>query len=256
MPPEPSPWILPWFTGLARRRLRATFHRLRVTRDAFDVTSLSPDKPLVIFANHAAWWDPLVALTVRSILFPSRTPYAPIDAAMLEEYAIFKRLGFFGVDRSTQAGGRRFIATASKLLDRPEVAMFITPQGRLADPRERPVQLERGLSLLARRCPDAAFVPFATEFPFWEESKPEVLFHIGEPVNVPESRDAATSHDAFVDALTRAQDHLAALAIHRQPSDFRLILEGSYGVGGFYDLWRRLRAWVQGKSPRLHHGDL
>ena len=52
--------------------------------------------------------------------------------------------------------------------------------------------------------------------------------------------------------LEAAQDALAAEAIARDPSRFELLVGGKAGVGGVYDLWRRLRALVRGErfEPR------
>ena len=52
--------------------------------------------PLVLYTNHASWWDPLVGLIVKAEFFPDRTLFTPIDATMLERYKMFAKLGFFG----------------------------------------------------------------------------------------------------------------------------------------------------------------
>lgn len=48
-------------------------------------------------------------------------------------------------------------------------------------------------------------------------------------------------------ALEQTQDALAQAAISRDESLFSPLLDGKTGVGGFYDLWRRLKAMMQGK---------
>ena len=70
------------------------FHSLRISR-----AGLPPDArglPLVLYTNHASWWDPLVGLVVKAECFPDRTLFTPIDATMLERYKMFAKLGFFG----------------------------------------------------------------------------------------------------------------------------------------------------------------
>ena len=64
--------------------------------------------PLVIYSNHASWWDPLVGLVLKSEFFADRTPFAPMDAAMLERYKLFARLGFFGVEQHSRRGAIAF----------------------------------------------------------------------------------------------------------------------------------------------------
>ena len=42
-------------------------------------------------------------------------------------------------------------------------------------------------------------------------------------------------------------DSLAAESAERDPSLFQPLLRGGAGVGGIYDLSRRLRAWASGR---------
>jgi len=138
-------------------------------------------RPLVIYANHPSWWDPLIALVVWRRLLPDRTPYAPIDADMLKKYAFFKRLGFFGVDKESLVGARRFLRIGRELLARPDTLLLITPQGRFADVRNSATGFESGLAHLAITAPDAVYLPLAMEIAFWEEKRPEVLLRFGTP---------------------------------------------------------------------------
>ena len=62
LPPISSP-LLRWFTWYSRRYLRRHFHSLRVSR-----AGLPPHiagRPLVIYSNHASWWDALVWAVAR-----------------------------------------------------------------------------------------------------------------------------------------------------------------------------------------------
>ncbi|MEM0969640.1 MAG: hypothetical protein AAGJ31_09840, partial [Verrucomicrobiota bacterium] len=82
--PQPSPaWFLRWFTGVARRRIRSSFHEVRLSK-----TSAIPDSDsaVVLYGNHPSWWDPLVGLIIRDVRFPERMPFTPIDAEMLHQY--------------------------------------------------------------------------------------------------------------------------------------------------------------------------
>lgn len=42
-------------------------------------------------------------------------------------------------------------------------------------------------------------------------------------------------------------DALAAQSAQRNPALFRPLVRGGAGIGGIYDLWRRLRAWTAGR---------
>jgi 1-acyl-sn-glycerol-3-phosphate acyltransferase len=208
----------------------------------------------VLFVNHASWWDPLICLLLDRRYFPDREASAPIDARALTQYRFFERLGFFGVEQGTRRGAITFLRTAEARLARPRATLWLTPQGRFADVRERPVRFAAGLGHLASRAPHACYVPVALEYPFWEESRPEALVRFGEPVALPPGIQANEASARLESALATTQDALAEEALLRQPDRFACLLAGGAGVGGIYDLWRRLRAWARGRSFRAEHG--
>jgi 1-acyl-sn-glycerol-3-phosphate acyltransferase len=212
------------------------------------------DQPLVLFVNHASWWDPLICLLLNQQYFLGREARAPIDAKALKQYRFFARLGFFGVEQGTRRGAVTFLQTAEALLAQPNTTLWLTPQGRFADVRERPVRFAAGLGHLASRVPHACFVPVAIEYPFWEESRPETLIRFGEPVVLPQEVRADDASFRLESALAEVQDALASESLRRQPEGFTSLLEGGAGVGGIYDLWRRLRAWASGRKFRAEHG--
>ncbi|HRI14672.1 MAG TPA: lysophospholipid acyltransferase family protein [Verrucomicrobiota bacterium] len=185
--PRISRPLLRWFTWYSRRYIRNHFHSLRVSRAGLP---LRADRlPLVIYSNHASWWDALVGLVLKVEFFPDRAAFAPMDAAMLERYRFFRRLGFFGVEQRTRRSAVQFLRTAEAVLESPQGALFITPQSRFADVRERPLRFESGLGHLAARVRRALFVPAAIEYVFWEERLPEILVRFGEPVEIPAGND-------------------------------------------------------------------
>jgi 1-acyl-sn-glycerol-3-phosphate acyltransferase len=252
--PPISPWKLRFFLAYTRRYLRRHFHAVRL----LGAPALPMNRPAVIYLNHAAWWDPLVCLFLAEQLFPARPGFAPIEAAQLERYGIFRNLGFFGVEPGTARGAIRFLRTAENVLRDPAHLLWLTPQGRFADPRERPALLQEGLGRLALRARHAVFMPLAIEYPFWNDRLPEVLAHFGEPVTAEELPAPASGGEAqsrFLAArLECAQDELARASQARQPDAFTTLLGGEAGVGGVYDAWRRMKARWRGEAFSAEHG--
>ena len=78
--PRVSPGVLKVFAAYNRGYLRRRFHAVRISKDGLPAQDEA--RPVVIFLNHAAWWDPLVCLLLARELFPHRTSFAPIDSAM------------------------------------------------------------------------------------------------------------------------------------------------------------------------------
>lgn len=264
--PRVSVRLFAAFGHYSRWYLGRHFHAVR--RSA-SVPSVGPDAALVVYFNHPAWWDPLLAIVLARELFGERTHYGPIDAAALEQYGFFRRLGFFGVEPGTVGGARRFLRVAGELLERRDTALWITPEGRFTDPRQRPVRLRPGLGRLAGRLAErpggAVLLPLALEYPFWEERFPEALLRFGEPVDV--AREVARHRERgkgdpsprdwdalLARRLEEAQDALAAAAMERDPEAFETLIGGRAGIGGVYDLWRALRAALRGESFEREHG--
>jgi hypothetical protein len=54
--------------------------------------------------------------------------------------------------------------------------------------------------------------------------------------------------------LEQAMDHLAELSRTRSRSAFDVILSGKVGVGGIYDLLRRIRALLKREQFTRQHG--
>lgn len=257
--PSLSPRWVSWFTRYSRWYLRRHFHSLRCC--VGDYPELPSHVPWVVYVNHASWWDPLVGLVLKDALFPHRQLYAPMEQAAVERYAIFKRMGFFGVERRTTRGAIRFLRTAEEILASPTAALSITPQGRFADCRERPLRFDPGLGAVASRSPGAVFLPVAIEYVFWEERLPEILVRLGRPDWVVRGQDengsvrSVAEWTSFFEArMAATQDALAAAASRRDPDDFRCLLRGGAGQGGVYDLWRAMKSWLRGERFRKEHG--
>jgi len=253
--PEVSRPLLRWFTWYSCRYVRRHFHSLRVSR-----LGLPPESklPLVIYSNHASWWDPLVGLVLKSECFAGRRLYAPMDAAMLERYKLFGRLGFFGVEQGSRRGAVQFLRAAEAILQSPEPLLALTPQSRFADVRERPVRFAAGLGHLAKRVEHALFVPCVAEYVFWEERLPEILVRFGEPMEVRREHAAAFTSDWWTDQfeqkLEAAQDALAIESRRRDPAAFQSLMRGGAGQGGIYDWWRAAKAKLRGEKFNREHG--
>lgn len=254
--PQLSGLKLKAFTWYARRYLRRHFHSLRVSRAGLPPATRG--LPVVVYSNHASWWDPMVCLVLRQEFFPERFAFAPIDAAMLVRYNILRGLGFFGVEQGTRGGAREFLRIAEAVLNSPQPLLALTPQGRFADARERPVHFAAGLGHLASRVRRAVFVPFAMEYVFWEERLPEILVRFGEAVEVGGKQsnpgNARFWTLEFEQRLCATQDALAAEAKGRHAKDFQIVLRGGAGQGGVYDLWKWLRTRLNGERFRKEHG--
>ncbi len=225
-----------FFGRYSARYLARHFHSVRMLQSASPPNELG--RPLVVYLNHAAWWDPLVCLLLARTFFAGRPAYAPMAAAALARYGFFKRLGFFPVE-----GAANFLRTSRAILAQEESVLFLTPQGKFVDPR-RPAVFAPGLDHLVAHAPHARFLPLALEYPFWEERKPEVLLAFGQP------------REDLAGALNATARTLAAAAQRRQPNEWQILLRSKSGVSWPYDFWRWGRARLRGEAFQRDHSQL
>lgn len=207
----------------------------------------------MIFSNHPSWWDPVLFIVLGDRLLPDWRGFGPMDADALGRYTLLRRMGVFGIDPNSRQGATDFLRISLTTLQaNPDAALWVTAEGRFSDPRARPLRLRAGVAHLARRLPEAVFVPLALEYSFWNEARPEALARFGEPIDGGESRSVAEWTDRLEGALHRTMDMLAIESTTRNPALFQTLLGGASGLGGIYDLIRRMQALVAGRrfDPR------
>ena len=240
-----------FFARVMRRQLRSGFRAVRVARPGFP--ALPEGRPVIVYSNHPSWWDPALFIALHPQLFAHRQGYGPIDAAMLDRYPFMARIGVFGVRQDDARGAADFLRQALRLTQQPNRVLWITAQGRFADPRVRPLALRPGAAHLMARRSGLAAVPLAIEYPFWSERRPEALLCFGKLVEARPGETAASVAPRLEAALTEAANALAELAIARDPAAFQTVIGGARGTGGIYGLWQRARAALAGRRFSPDH---
>lgn len=237
--PHISPFVLRFFRRIVRGYFRRHFSAVRISR-ASHLDGLSA-KHLIVYANHGSWWDPMISVLLGEALMPAREHYAPMDADVLAHYGILRHVGVFGVEMATARGAAKFIRGGLNILTHHGV-LWITPQGRFADARERPLSFKSGMAALAVKVTNGVIVqPLAIEYVFWNERLPEVLLHFGPALAV----QGGTTEEVNLRleaALLTTMETLKQLALARDPAAFLPLAQGRAGTGGFYSLFERLRA--------------
>jgi 1-acyl-sn-glycerol-3-phosphate acyltransferase len=255
---EPSPValrdarLIAFFHMVFARFFRRHMGGLRVP--AWGMPQDPAGAPLVVLANHPSWWDGVAFMLLSVRLFPARHVYIPMQAAALARYRFMRRLGVFGIEPGAR-GAVIFLRTAATVLSAPHAMLWMNAPGRFQDVRERPVALAPGVTRLAEIEPDAVILPLALDYVFWTERRPEMLAAFGPPIAASDllALDRGARESRLRDALTATMDRLAADAIARDPARFTLVAQGAEGMGGIYDLWRRLAAALHGRRFDARH---
>ena len=247
--PSISPLVLRFFRRVVRRYFRRHF-RAVLAQGADRLRGKAG--PMIVFGNHSSWWDPMLIVLLGDLLLPGRKHYAPIDAQALTKYPLLRRLGIFPVEPSSARGAVQFLRTAEAIL-RADGVLWLTPQGRFADPRERPLAFKAGLAALALRMPEVPLIPLAVEYTFWDERLPETFLHAGAPFHLAPGQPVADATHALEEALAACMGSLQAAVIARDGDAFTPLFTGARGTGGTYALIRRIGSLFTGRRLELDH---
>ncbi|MEY3021724.1 MAG: hypothetical protein RIS86_922 [Planctomycetota bacterium] len=244
VPATPSPRVRSVFASMVGRMLRRDFHAVRVSRGSRAALEAVDGgaRPALVVLNHTSWWDPLVAISAWRAFFRSRAPYGPIDRHELARFAIFRKVGLFGVDPDDPATLGAMRAYLGDVAARdPRFAFVVTPQGAFADVRDRIVPRPGAAAIATALAPDRA-VSIAIEYAFWTDRKPEVFVR-AEPIAC-EAAGLLGWQRRIAAAMQANQDALAALVRARDAAAFEPFAPAfaprASGANPVYDLWMRL----------------
>jgi 1-acyl-sn-glycerol-3-phosphate acyltransferase len=246
--PPISSLTLTFFTRVVRRYFRRHFRSV-MGQGLENLQRI--DGPLIVYMNHSSWWDPMLCILLARMLLPHRRHYAPMDAAALARYRILRKVGLFGVDAHSTRGVAKFLRVSQAVLAGDGV-LWLTPQGRFADTREKPLAFMPGLGHLIARMPTVTLLPLAIEYTFWNERLPEALLRFGAPVARSEGDRSQRITELLEPALASEMLKLQEASCARDAAAFRVLLQGGRGTGGFYALAEHLRSFFGGKTSRDH----
>jgi hypothetical protein len=244
IPATPSPRVRAVFASMVASMTRRRFHAVRLAVGSRAVLEAvdGGERPALVVMNHSAWWDPIVAILVWRAFFPRRAPYGPIDRHELKRFAIFRKVGLFGVDPDDPAtldAMRSYLGGLART--DPRLALVVTPQGRFADVREEVVPRPGAAAVAAAIAPDRA-VALAVEYGFWVDQKPEIFLRAE---SIPCGDDGVLAWQRRIrDAMQRNQTELSVLVRGRDAAAFEPMTPRFAprvsGTNPVYDLWLRL----------------
>ncbi len=250
--PESKKWLVDGFCWYTKRMVAKQFLSFGVQHELLKAEEIDEGTPLIVYANHASWWDPITAMLLQQAYFSNRTFYAPIDADALEKYRIMAKLGFYGVRMESFDGASAFLKTTKAILNSKKVTIWITPEGRFSDVRDYSSPLMPGLSHLASKISGVKFLPVAFEYGFWDESRPQIFVRFGSPIDSSETMAKGDWNELLTSRLRQTQSELARSVQQRETAAFEYLVESRPVRLGWYDYCRSWVAWIKGKpfDPR------
>jgi 1-acyl-sn-glycerol-3-phosphate acyltransferase len=119
---RPSRRMLSFFANYLNWYIGRHFHAVRLANSPRFPRVAGP---LIVYANHASWWDPLAFIVISRYFLPTASHYAPMDAAALKHYALLRKLGIFPVEAGTRRGAAQFLRAANEILSTPNSVLWI-----------------------------------------------------------------------------------------------------------------------------------
>jgi 1-acyl-sn-glycerol-3-phosphate acyltransferase len=219
-----SRWWMDWFCWYVRRMMRQHFTVFAVDDASLQLQPVDSSRPLIVYANHPGWWDPIIGMLLCRECFPLRDYYAPIDAQALEKYGIFRKLGYFGVNLGTKSGTADFLSLSIEALQRANGSLWITPEGQFTDPRQRSPAFQPGVAHLASKLSGVQCVPLAIEYVFSQEKLPYAICRLGAMISLPSDATKSQWHDQLDRGLRTTQSDMAEQIIDKHWSSFRPLM--------------------------------
>lgn len=163
----------------ARRRVGWSLDGLWVA-GLDDARAALAERPLLVAANHVAWWDTLLLVLLDEAL--GGVGWAVMDAANLRSLPFLGWLGALPLDRGSPERSRQCLEASAALLDRPGRALWLFPQGRQRPAHLRPLDLKaHGLGILHARSP-VDVVAASIDYVFLERSRPAAVVRLSAPL--------------------------------------------------------------------------
>ncbi|MFU8828874.1 MAG: lysophospholipid acyltransferase family protein [Phycisphaerales bacterium] len=247
-----------FFASYVRRMLRRNFHGLRL--DPESETLLDElnryQGPALILGNHPSWWDPLVAIYLTDRYLKQRPMLASMDSAELERFAMFRRMGVFGIDPNDPNSLPALVRFLSiRFEQRPSATFWITPQGRFTDVRE-PIRLRPGAAAVASQLGSLQpmVLAFGMDYCFWTDRRPELCMRLQRVIPSTRGQNPPSTTDwfrAMTSAMNENQDRLTAMSIQKNPDQWLTLcgIDGQQRINPIYDLWLKLRGRSGGPPP-------
>jgi hypothetical protein len=199
-------WAELLFFPYVRGLLRRSFHRLCLLGE---VPPLDRGRPLMIVPNHGTWWDGFFVYLLNRLLFGRKLHLMMLEE-QLQRYGFFRRVGAFGIRPGLPRGVQEALRYSAEVLQDPDNALCLFPQGELRYHALRPLGFQRGLERILRLCGTSVqLLPLGIRCELLAAQRPEAFFladccYTAEAENFPGVRWLESEHVALLERLEAA----------------------------------------------------
>lgn len=216
------------------------FHSFSIAGELSPAGPDSEGKPLLYMMNHSSWWDGLLAYHAFSKEGDGDF-YCMMEERQLQKYRFFRKLGAYSIDRSRTPDIMASLRYSARLL-KEGGRVWMYPQGEIMPLPSRPLELQPGISLVLRLCPEAAVVPVTLYHGLFGHSRPEASLLAGKPLSLPwkalKREEVVARLGAALNGQLQAHESMVLEAKGGLPPSFRPLIRKGRSVNEWFDLAR------------------
>jgi 1-acyl-sn-glycerol-3-phosphate acyltransferase len=177
--------------------------------------------PLILYANHSSWWDPLVAFWICQNA--KCDVYAMMQEKNLQKLPFFRKIGAFSVVRESPREAVKSIRYAVNLLrENPKRTILIFPQGEILPNDVRPLKFYNGLARIIEQTGKCLVVPLAMRYEFLDDFKPEAFARVSELEIFENNTDSKQLTLNLSEKLTKTLDSIKADILEMNFDDYEV----------------------------------
>ncbi|MCW4643419.1 lysophospholipid acyltransferase family protein [Bacillus safensis] len=201
--------------------------------------------PVLYIANHSSWWDGLIIFLLTEKA-SELDHYMMMEEKQLKQYAFFRKLGAFPVQKENLKSVKQALMTAKENMQAGR-AVWLFPQGKIMHQDMRPLELEGGASFLVRQFEQVVVKPVTLHYTFNQFQKPTVSAVFGEDTLVSggEFRSKGVTHllrDLLETQLNTHQAQVIADPAFSTNQEFRQMTRTSQSTSDAFDSFKK---WVK-----------
>lgn len=143
--------------------------------------------PALVAINHVGWFDTLLLILLDMAI--DADSFGIMDARGLQKYPLFAHVGVLPIRKDTPALALQDLFAASQVLDRPQRALWIFPQGKQRLAHARPLGFRSGIVATAIHHAEKTgkpipIIPVAMQYLFRQKPEPSIWINVNTPIYI------------------------------------------------------------------------
>lgn len=169
-----NPFVVGFFRLFTYLKMKQNFHSIKMEGNV-NVHNSS----VLLIANHTGWWDGFWALFLSTNFFRKKYHFMMLEPELRKRW-LFNYSGGFSVAHGSRSSIESLNYSAELLQDSSNLVLMF-PQAKMHSIYNDNLKFERGVEYILKKCDTKPTIVFlATLVDYFEHSKPDVYFYIGE----------------------------------------------------------------------------